>query len=114
MHRPRPPALHYQVRQAQQMSTLVARKKSELAAKLQRLQERRDALAAQLDSSGSSKPGGSTAGGISDDAWRAKYEAIKAKLPAYKNMKRELAELEAEVGLWDAIRCDCILHGLPP
>jgi hypothetical protein len=27
----------------------------------------------------------------------SKYEAIKAKLPSYKAMKRELGELEAEV-----------------
>lgn len=40
-----------QVRQAQQMATLVARKKSELTAKLERLQEKRDTLAATLDSS---------------------------------------------------------------
>jgi predicted component of type VI protein secretion system len=46
-----------QVRQAQQMSSLVGRKKSELAAKLQRLQERRDALAAQLDSSSADAAG---------------------------------------------------------
>jgi hypothetical protein len=46
-----------QVRQAQQMSGLVSRKKAELTAKLQRLQERRDALAAQLDSSSADAAG---------------------------------------------------------
>jgi hypothetical protein len=39
------------------MSSLVGRKKAELAAKLQRLQERRDALAAQLDSSSADATG---------------------------------------------------------
>lgn len=42
-----------QVRQAQQMATLVSRKKGELAAKVERLQERRDTLAAALDNSSS-------------------------------------------------------------
>lgn len=41
-------------------------------------------------------PGGSASGGISDEDWRAKYEQIKAKLPQYKTMKKELSELEAE------------------
>jgi intraflagellar transport protein 81 len=34
---------------------------------------------------------------VSESDWVSKYEAIKAKLPAYKGMKRELGELEAEV-----------------
>eukprot|EP00775_Hariotina_reticulata_P012912 gene12912-13039_t len=88
-----------QVRQAQQMATLVARKKAELTAKVERLQERRDTLATALDSSsshGGTAGGGSECGGISDEDWRVKYEAIKAKLPSYKAMKKELAELEAE------------------
>eukprot|EP00878_Enallax_costatus_P035206 GHUV01039211.1.p1 GENE.GHUV01039211.1~~GHUV01039211.1.p1 ORF type:complete len:252 (+),score=99.92 GHUV01039211.1:850-1605(+) len=84
-----------QVRQAQQMSTLVARKKSELSAKLERLQEKRDTLAATLDSS-KAAAGGSITGGISDEDWRAKYEQIKSQLPNYKAMKKELSELEAE------------------
>jgi hypothetical protein len=46
-----------QVRQAQQMCSLVSRKKAELAAKLQRLQERRNAVAAQLDSSSADAAG---------------------------------------------------------
>ena len=83
------------------MSSLVTRKKSELAAKLQRLQERHDALAAALDSSGG--PAGGAGGGgdggvVTEAQWKAKYETVKAQLPAYKAMKKELAELEAEVG----------------
>jgi hypothetical protein len=34
---------------------------------------------------------------VSESDWVSKYEAIKSKLPAYKGMKRELGELEAEV-----------------
>ncbi|KAF6264768.1 hypothetical protein COO60DRAFT_1654950 [Scenedesmus sp. NREL 46B-D3] len=87
-----------QVRQAQQMAGLVSRKKAELTAKLRRLQERRDALAAQLDSSSADVAGGgAAAAGVSESDWVSKYEAIKAKLPSYKGMKRELGELEAEV-----------------
>jgi hypothetical protein len=89
-----------QVRQAQQMSSLVTRKKSELAAKVQRLQERHASLSAALDSSGSEGQQGPGGGGaVTEAEWKAKYDAVKAQLPAYKAMKKELAELEAEVGM---------------
>lgn len=67
------------------------------------LQERHDSLAAALDSSsaGPQGQGGAGDGGVVTEAeWKAKYEAVKAQLPAYKAMKKELAELEAEVGSW--------------
>jgi hypothetical protein len=81
------------------MSSLVTRKRSELAVKVKRLQERHDSLAAALDSSGADgQHGGATAGAVTEAEWKAKYDAVKAQLPAYKAMKRELAELEAEVG----------------
>eukprot|EP00879_Flechtneria_rotunda_P024027 GHRR01025449.1.p1 GENE.GHRR01025449.1~~GHRR01025449.1.p1 ORF type:complete len:555 (+),score=232.10 GHRR01025449.1:142-1806(+) len=87
-----------QVRQAQQMASLVARKKSELASKVERLQQKRDSLAATIDSSSSrSGAAAADAGGVSDEEWRAKYDSIKAKLPSYKTMKKELGDLEAEV-----------------
>lgn len=60
-------------------------------------------MAAALDSSsaGPQGQGGAGDGGVVTEAeWKAKYEAVKAQLPAYKAMKKELAELEAEVGLW--------------
>ncbi|KAF8065737.1 IFT81 [Scenedesmus sp. PABB004] len=84
--------LRAQVRQAHQMAALVGRKRAELAAKLERLQERRDALAAELDSSGA-RVG---ACGVSDAEWAAKYAEIKAQLPAFKALKQQLADLEAE------------------
>jgi intraflagellar transport protein 81 len=87
------------VRQAQQMANLVARKKGELAAKVARLQERQAALSGSVANSpmdGSGGAGGA-GGAVSEDAWRAKFEAVKAQLPTYKAMKQELAELEAEV-----------------
>jgi hypothetical protein len=40
---------------------------------------------------------------VSESDWVSKYEAIKAKLPAYKGMKRELGELEAEVRLFGCV-----------
>lgn len=78
------------------MLTLVNKKKAELSAKLQRLQEQEDALRQQLD--GSAAAAAAAPGAVSDEEWRSKYEAIKAKLPQYKAMKKELADLEAEVG----------------
>jgi hypothetical protein len=59
-------------------------------------------LAAALDSSSAGpqgQGGAGDAGIVTEAEWKAKYEAVKAQLPAYKAMKKELAELEAEVGL---------------
>jgi len=82
------------------MSSLVTRKKSELAAKVQRLQERHSSLAAALDATDSGAVrGAGGSGAVSEQEWRAKYEAVKAQVPTYKAMKQELADLEAEVGL---------------
>ena len=77
------------------MLALVSKKKSELLAKSDRLEEQKEALVLQLDRHGAAGDDGS---GVSDEEWRAKYEAIKAQLPAYKAMKKELGELEGEVG----------------
>jgi hypothetical protein len=85
------------------MSSLVTRKKSELSAKLQRLQDRHDSLAATLNSSSGAHDdgahGGAAGSAVSEAEWKAKYEGVKSQLPAYKAMKQELAELEAEVRL---------------
>lgn len=86
------------------MSSLVTRKKSELAAKVQRLQERHASLAAALDSTDADAVRGAGCGGaVSEQEWKAKYDAVKAQVPAYKAMKQELAGLEAEVGLWAVV-----------
>ena len=88
------------------MSSLVTRKKSELAAKVQRLQERHAALAEALDghdghhgAGGGGRRSSSGGGPVSESEYRAKHEAVKAQLPAYKAMKKELADLEAEVSV---------------
>ena len=31
---------------------------------------------------------------MSEEEWRAKYEAMKAALPTYKKMKKELGDIE--------------------
>lgn len=81
------------------MSSLVSRKKSELAAKVQRLQEKHAGLAAAAHGhDGQQGAGGCSSGVVSEQEYKAKHEAVKAQLPAYKAMKKELADLEAEVG----------------
>lgn len=52
-----------QVRQAQQMATLIGKRKSELTAKLDRLNERRDTLLQQLNSSSSAGAAAGSASG---------------------------------------------------
>ncbi|GAX78455.1 hypothetical protein CEUSTIGMA_g5895.t1 [Chlamydomonas eustigma] len=83
-----------QLRQAQQMATMVARKKDELSSKLERLQEKEKILKAQLDKL---MDGNSGVGIVSDEEWRQKYESMKSALPQYKKMKKELGDIEAEV-----------------
>lgn len=42
--------------------------------------------------------GGAQGGVVTEAEWRAKYDAVKAQLPAYRAMKQELEALEGEVG----------------
>ncbi|PNW70526.1 hypothetical protein CHLRE_17g723600v5 [Chlamydomonas reinhardtii] len=86
---------YLQLRQAQQMATVSARKKEELGAKQERLQEKKTALTAQLDKLNAE--GGGSGAVFSEEEWRTKYESMKSKLPIYKKMKKELGDLEAEV-----------------
>lgn len=86
---------YLQVRQAQQMSTLVARKKEEVQAKLTRLQEKKAALMAEVEQE-MAKQAGQGGLSFSEEDWRAKYESMKSQLPTYKRMKKELGEIESE------------------
>ncbi|KAG1672417.1 hypothetical protein FOA52_013202 [Chlamydomonas sp. UWO 241] len=83
-----------QLRQAQQMGTMATRKKSDLNAKLERLLEKKTLLTAQFEKLTASD--GSVAV-VSEEEWRSKYESMKAALPSYKKMKKELGDIEAEV-----------------
>ncbi|KAJ9520358.1 hypothetical protein QJQ45_030297 [Haematococcus lacustris] len=84
-----------QLRQAQQMASMVNRKKEEVVAKLERLQEKKATLTAQFEKLTAAD--GAAAGMVSEEEWRAKYEAMKSALPQYKKMKKELGDIEAEV-----------------
>ncbi|KIY98888.1 hypothetical protein MNEG_9077 [Monoraphidium neglectum] len=93
-----------QVRQAQQMAALSAKKRGEMEARVARLSRSREALLAALGhhqgGGGAGAGGGGCGGGaVSDGEWQAKYEAIKGKLGRFKAMKKELAALEAEVAV---------------
>lgn len=58
-------------------------------------QEKKDSLEQQVQQQAAAAAEGAGAA-ISEEAWRAKYEALRAALPDYKRMKRTLAELESE------------------
>lgn len=78
-----------QVRQAQQMVAVSAKRRGELEARLERLARSRDALTAALgvhDNGGAA--GGGGGGGVSDAEWKAKYDAIKGRLAQFKAMKK--------------------------
>lgn len=83
-----------QLRQAQSMVVMVARKKEELNTKLERLQEKKASLTAQFEKLTAAD--GAT-GVVSEEEWRQKYESMKSALPQYKKMKKELGDIEAEV-----------------
>lgn len=61
------------------MATVSARKKEELGAKQERLQEKKTALTAQLDKLNAE--GGGSGAVFSEEEWRTKYESMKSKLP---------------------------------
>uniref|UniRef100_A0A7S0WQ24 IFT81 calponin homology domain-containing protein n=1 Tax=Chlamydomonas leiostraca TaxID=1034604 RepID=A0A7S0WQ24_9CHLO len=84
-----------QLRQAQQMASMVARKREEIASKHERLVEKKAGLTAQLEKLTAAD--GVSGGMVSEEEWRLKYEAMKAALPTYKKMKKELGDIEAEV-----------------
>lgn len=89
---------YLQLRQAQQMAQMVGRKKEEVNAKLERLEEKRAALQAAFERQAAAEQGGATAGpAFTEEEWRRKYESMKEKLPTYKKLKKELGDLEAEV-----------------
>lgn len=75
-----------------QMATMLTRKKDELSTKLERLQEKKTSLQAQMEKLNSDGSGGMAI--VSDEEWRLKYESMKAALPQYKKMKKELGDVE--------------------
>ncbi|MEW5311643.1 MAG: hypothetical protein WDW38_003340 [Sanguina aurantia] len=84
-----------QMRQAQGMAQKVAQKKEELSVKMERLQEKKSSLTASVDKLAAHE--GSIIGRVSEEEWGLKYESLKSKLPAFKKMKKELGDIEAEV-----------------
>eukprot|EP00798_Chlamydomonas_sp_ICE-L_P015561 gene15561-21655_t len=83
-----------QLRQAQSMATVVGRKKDEMNSKMERLQEKKSSLQSQYEKLTVDGSGNAV---VSDEDWRVKYEGLKANLPQYKKMKKDLGDIEAEV-----------------
>ncbi|GMH37032.1 hypothetical protein BSKO_04905 [Bryopsis sp. KO-2023] len=84
-----------QLRQAQQMANLIQKKKSEVMARMERLKDKKMALGGGRGSDDGDFMGADS--GVDEEEWRAQYEEVKGKLPTYKQMKRELSDIEAEL-----------------
>jgi len=86
---------YLQVRQAQQMAAMAAKRRSELEARLERLALAREALLAALGAAEERKGaagvrvgGHATGGWVSDDDWKVKYEAVRGQLAQFKTAKK--------------------------
>ena len=60
------------------------------------LQEKKASLQAQMEKLNSDGSGGLAV--VSEEEWRLKYESMKAALPQYKKMKKELGDIEVRGG----------------
>ena len=58
------------------------------------LQEKKASLQAQMEKLNSDGSGGLAV--VSEEEWRLKYESMKAALPLYKKMKKELGDIEVK------------------
>ena len=58
------------------------------------LQEKKASLQAQMEKLNSDGSGGLAV--VSEEEWRLKYESMKAALPQYKKMKKELGDIEVK------------------
>jgi len=83
------------LRQQQQMAQMAARKREEMEAKLERLQEKRLALTEEQESlMVAAMPGGGA--GMGQDDWKEKYESVRSKMGTYKRLRAELDVVQAE------------------
>lgn len=81
-----------QMRQQLGAAKSVAKKKEDVLYKLDKLTDKRNVL---RGNAGESDGGGG--GGMATGDMRGKYEAVKGKLVTYKNLKKELDEIQNEV-----------------
>jgi len=89
-----------QLRQQAQVAKSVARKKEEVMAKLERLQQRKQAIIEEYDEKvGLVEGAGSNV--LKGDEFKHKYDAVKGKLAKYKKMKKELDVVQAENNVLD-------------
>ena len=80
------------LRQQQQMAQLAARKREEIEAKLERLQEKRLGIQEEQES----LMAAALPSGAGPDDWKEKYDNVKSKMGTYKRLKAELDVLQAE------------------
>jgi len=95
---------YQQLRSTQQMSNVVAKKKEEYIAKLERLSEKKEALESEYgrrvaheDGAMNVAPPTSVPGGASEEDYRVKYADIRSKLPIYKQKKKAMSDVDGEL-----------------
>lgn len=89
-----------QLRQAQQMYSMVVKRKSEIMARLERLKEKRRALGGR-SSETEEGIGESRGQGVDEEQWRERYERVKAQMPkyvAFSNLKSLLMPIQGSIG----------------
>eukprot|EP00191_Tetraselmis_sp_GSL018_P004730 CAMPEP_0177601210 /NCGR_PEP_ID=MMETSP0419_2-20121207/14113_1 /TAXON_ID=582737 /ORGANISM="Tetraselmis sp., Strain GSL018" /LENGTH=635 /DNA_ID=CAMNT_0019094411 /DNA_START=275 /DNA_END=2182 /DNA_ORIENTATION=+ len=99
---------YQQLRSTQQMANVVAKKKEEIMAKLERLADKKESLETEYGRRVAHEDGGmaqpsqdaqANPGGASESDYKAKYAEIKSKLPVYKERKKLMGDLEGELSV---------------
>ena len=93
-----------QLRQQAQVAKTIAAKRQSAVAKRDRLLQRRNQVVGEYESAsarqeGDGVGGGTATGSTNPDEMKAKFESVKAKLVRYKQLKRELDELNMEAAV---------------
>ena len=98
-----------QLRQQAQVAKTIAAKRQSAVAKRDRLLQRRNQVVGEYESASARQEGDQSTTNANPDEMKAKFESVKAKLVRYKQLKRELDELNMEAAV--LARTEQILAG---
>jgi len=100
---------YQQLRSTQQMANVVAKKKDELAAKMERLTDKKESLESEYGRRVAHEDGGGSfgaqpsnavqPGAASEGDYQNKYADIRSKLPEYKKKKKVMSDIEGEISV---------------
>ena len=88
-----------QLRQQAQVAKTIAAKRQSAVAKRDRLLQRRNQVVGEYESASARQEGDQSTTNANPDEMKAKFESVKAKLVRYKQLKRELDELNMEAAV---------------